>query len=495
MAISFVGANIAAGTNISVSLPAGAATGDLILYFVYRVTSALSPSLPTGYTAILNSGAVTPGVRACYRVMQSGDTATGASTNGERGLVIVLRGQNASTPIGASTQTNGTSTTVSIPALTLSVTDGTSWVVGSSMANSGDERAASPANLTNRTSGVGSGSSPLPFGGTGEGVSSWSATTHTITSAAWRGVSVEVEAATPITGTFTADAVFKRNQTGSFTADAIIKRNQTGSYTGNAIVKRAISGSFTADGDIKRTISSSFTEDGVIKAGEAGSFTADAFLQQGLVISSFTADGITSISSSSSGSADAVLRKTSSPTFSADAALARSISSSFSANAVLRSQVLFGLTANAVLHANLYTFSADAIVGTATAQRWRHHRLRDHFGFESDENVALSAPLGPFPAGTPIHDVVDDLISRLTALESGNHYVFSFTGNGYILAPGTVVETSPGTWRGAFFMSAALKKNMTGSFTANAVITRGGRFTANAVIQGPRSFVAYAVII
>jgi len=138
------------------------------------------------------------------------------------------------------------------------------------------------------------------------------------------------------------------------------------------------------------------------------------------------------------------------------------------------------------------SFTANAVIHGG---RWQHHRLRDHFGVESDLYIVLDERLGPWEEGTPIHFVIDDLLSRIAALESANRVQGTFAANAYLLSPGSIVESSSGTWRGIFWADAITKRTMAGSFTAQAWFTGGGRITMDAIIIGRRTFTADAVLI
>jgi hypothetical protein len=137
------------------------------------------------------------------------------------------------------------------------------------------------------------------------------------------------------------------------------------------------------------------------------------------------------------------------------------------------------------------SFTANAYIHGG---RWQHHRLRDHFGVESDLYVVLSSRIGPWIEGTPVHFVIDDLIARLNSLESADHVLGQVTANAYLLAPGSVVETPAGTWRGIFSADAIASKAISGSTIARAWIVGGGTFTVNANIRGQQSFTADAVL-
>jgi hypothetical protein len=138
------------------------------------------------------------------------------------------------------------------------------------------------------------------------------------------------------------------------------------------------------------------------------------------------------------------------------------------------------------------SFTASAVIHGG---RWQHHRLRDHFGVESDLYIVLNERLGPWEEGTPIHFVIDDLLARIEALESANRVQGTFTANAYLLNPGSIVESSAGTWRGIFWADAITKRTMSSSFTAQAWLTGGGKITMNAIIIGRRRFTADAVLV
>lgn len=118
---------------------------------------------------------------------------------------------------------------------------------------------------------------------------------------------------------------------------------------------------------------------------------------------------------------------------------------------------------------------------------WQHHRLRDHYGVETDLFVVLSEDVGPYAAFTPLHFVIEDMVSRILALENGERQAGSFTASAWIATSGTY-------GRGVIFADSVIRRTgMSGSFTVNAVITRGGSFTADAFIQ--LAFTADAYIV
>jgi hypothetical protein len=145
-----------------------------------------------------------------------------------------------------------------------------------------------------------------------------------------------------------------------------------------------------------------------------------------------------------------------------------------------------------------YRFYADAVIAgrsfTADAwimgDRWRHHRVRDHYGAESDLYVVLDSAIGPYDAGAPIHWVLEDMLARLSALENSERRRFTFVADAWLALSGTYGH-------GVVLADAAIKRTgMSGSFTANAYYRRGwASFTADAVISQVTSFTADAFLV
>jgi len=129
------------------------------------------------------------------------------------------------------------------------------------------------------------------------------------------------------------------------------------------------------------------------------------------------------------------------------------------------------------------TFTTDAIVANRgfSADAWivgnrlRHDRTLDHTGVETADVVVLSSDIGPYPAGTTVQVVLQSFASRLAALEQANR-VFGFWRVDAFIRP-------------YFYVNAIKRRSVSGSFTADAVVTIVGphSFTANAVIFSPGS--------
>ena len=119
-------------------------------------------------------------------------------------------------------------------------------------------------------------------------------------------------------------------------------------------------------------------------------------------------------------------------------------------------------------------FTMDAWI---VNDRWRHHRERDHFGPESDLHVVLSEDVEGYPASTPIHFVLDDLVRRLTNIESSNRVRASFTADAYLYKPATA----------SFDIDATIKGSVSDSFTVDGFFTDEpfGTFALDAFIGSP----------
>jgi hypothetical protein len=191
MPLAFIGAT--SGVT-SASLPAGWQPGDLAVVFAFRDGSTTPPSLPAGWTNIINGGANTCSQRVGYRVLQAGDSTTGTWTNATTVLCCVYRGQDTTTPIGASAQQGASSATVTYPGLTLQRTNGTSWVFCGAGHRSIDTALETPPTGTVlRQNNVDTTDEGSTFDTNG-GVTSWSAQSVAVggTASGWRAVSVEL---------------------------------------------------------------------------------------------------------------------------------------------------------------------------------------------------------------------------------------------------------------------------------------------------------------
>src|SRR3989344_456439 len=106
MAITLVGT--ATGTNTAT--PPAHQAGDLFLVFSFRDGSATAPTLASGFTTSSNGGGNTCSHRVGWRIASSSSDAVGTWTNATSLILVVLRGANQTTPIGANNLSTGAST-------------------------------------------------------------------------------------------------------------------------------------------------------------------------------------------------------------------------------------------------------------------------------------------------------------------------------------------------------------------------------------------------
>lgn len=136
-------------TTATFALPTHA-VGDLIIIFAFT-SSALAVTQPAagGTVPTWTSIDSATGLRVSQTVATATNHTSGAWTNANRMIAVVIRDQH-STPIGGHAIDNATSTTPTAPAATLTNTDGTSILLhfyGSSSV-SGGAWAAAPAGYT-----------------------------------------------------------------------------------------------------------------------------------------------------------------------------------------------------------------------------------------------------------------------------------------------------------------------------------------------------------
>jgi hypothetical protein len=160
--ITFKGASSSAGVD-SISIPSHA-SGDMIVIGAVGGYN-LIPTAPAGWTEIRSgyTGSTSKvGYIVSRKVAASGSEVSGTWNDATDMFVSVHDGVAS---IGGSAAQAGTST-VTFPAVTMSVSDGSSWVVGVAIRTS-----ATPAEMTDRTLLAAKGS----INDTASGVSSWSA--------------------------------------------------------------------------------------------------------------------------------------------------------------------------------------------------------------------------------------------------------------------------------------------------------------------------------
>lgn len=122
-------------------------------------------------------------------------------------------------------------------------------------------------------------------------------------------------------------------------------------------------------------------------------------------------------------------------------------------------------------------FSVDAwILGAGQ----KHHRVRDHFGPESDLYVVLDATIGKYIEGTPVHWVIADMVERLSFLEDWNRVRDSFTLDAWLASSGTYGQ-------GVFSIDSVVEATVTftgsSGIKVDAWVITGGSFSLDATIM------------
>lgn len=193
MAITFVGSAFGVDT---ATMPAHQA-GDVIVVFAYADNSATIPTIGAGFSTInAPTGGNTNAHRLAYKVATSSAETVGTWTGASQLIVAVYRGVNASTPIGAAANLTAASD-IQYPALTLAVTDGTSWVAAISGRRTGNNpEAVVPSGTVLRADTGMSGAGRIVAFDTNGGVASWPAlNTGGTNTFRYRSISVELRAA------------------------------------------------------------------------------------------------------------------------------------------------------------------------------------------------------------------------------------------------------------------------------------------------------------
>ena len=169
--ITYVGQSTANGT--TASIPAHN-VGDLLLVFAYKSGNNTPPTIPSGWITINASGAANNSSSLAYRIATGSDSGSGF-TGANEIVTLVYRGVSVASPIGANAFQHANSTTVTYPALSLNVTNGSSWVVGSAgAADKNTTIETAPTGMTARSNIVGGSAEASGFDTNG-GVSSWTA--------------------------------------------------------------------------------------------------------------------------------------------------------------------------------------------------------------------------------------------------------------------------------------------------------------------------------
>jgi len=170
-----IGTGSAAAT--TVTIPAGHKSGDLMVIFAFRDGSTTPPSLPSGWTNINSAGANICSAQLGWAIATSTSEVSGTWTNASELVVFVFRTYNGQfIAPGAFATATGSSVTVNYPALTMGVTNGTSWVIGVAGHRTATDMEQAPTGMTNRQA-VGTETSGHDTNGP---VASWSSQNVTV---------------------------------------------------------------------------------------------------------------------------------------------------------------------------------------------------------------------------------------------------------------------------------------------------------------------------
>lgn len=117
--VTLVGAASTEATTITI--PEGHAPGDLLLIFAFRDGSAVNPGVPAGWTTITaTTDGTSCSISAGWKRATSSAETSGTWTNATGVVCHVYRGAlSTGTPIGTFQSSNGTTNTVTYPAVTL----------------------------------------------------------------------------------------------------------------------------------------------------------------------------------------------------------------------------------------------------------------------------------------------------------------------------------------------------------------------------------------
>ncbi|WP_109551331.1 hypothetical protein [Mycobacteroides franklinii] len=129
-AVAYISSAAAAAT--SVSIPAHS-VGDLIVIFAFNPFTTTAPTAPSpggtvpswNYIDNANSGSGSGCTTAQFKATAT-NTTSGTWSNAVHVMAVVVRGQNASSPIGGHASQGGSSATTTAPSVTMTHTDGSS---------------------------------------------------------------------------------------------------------------------------------------------------------------------------------------------------------------------------------------------------------------------------------------------------------------------------------------------------------------------------------
>lgn len=198
----------------SCTLSGGVASGDLMVAFAFRDGNNTAPTVPGTWTVVTNAaGSNSNGAALAWKVASSGSEASGTFTSATSLIVVSFSGADT-TNVGISGSgsgngdAEGSSTTVRYPGVTMSVGDGTSWIIscaGTRAADSNiDQDAQVPTNLSTTHKAVASDATDeAACWNSNGGLTSFSLSDVSVggTSTGWHGKTLEIRQAAAATDT------------------------------------------------------------------------------------------------------------------------------------------------------------------------------------------------------------------------------------------------------------------------------------------------------
>lgn len=188
MAIALVATNGATqtavgGGTLSVPVPTGTVSGDVLVILVSVVSSSTVPATPSGLT-LLDSASTGPSYASYYRVCDGTEPASYGFTVTKRaaGISVTYSGVNTTTPINAHGAPNKTTTT-SATATTITTTANGCRLIFASTIGTASETFTNPTGFANQVLETSSSNNTLAFcdesqttaGATGTITGTWSA--------------------------------------------------------------------------------------------------------------------------------------------------------------------------------------------------------------------------------------------------------------------------------------------------------------------------------
>lgn len=417
MAISRIGATSVNGATVA-ALPTHA-SGDVLVALAYRTGFAVAPTVPGTWTTVTGSSGAANNNAAvmAWHLCTSSSESIPTFTNATQVIVVCYRGVHNTVPFGAAaTAGSATANDLQYPALTLTNTSGSSWILGGVAIRSGNVAAvvgAAPTGMTNVTTVVDPGGSTLGSAGfhdSNTGKTAWtlvtvaqgsttghrqitaellaaaSATTHTGTAslaaviqrqAVTRTASLNAALKKVQTATVGLAAALQKGRSVSAVSDAALKKALTVLVGGDAALQRVMTKTATADAALRAEHDLVAALDAALRAAKAVSIGLDSYLSApgaGIVVASLTA--ALEKTSAVTATVGAALRTTNYRTAILDAVVVRAGVLQTEVGAILARAVTIVLGIDAALMDTVFTSTTlDAVIGDAFTALARRHIL------------------------------------------------------------------------------------------------------------------------